>query len=84
MRGYHETDKAKRDEPMPEYHGEVGTLYVEKHYQTTTYDDHYQIWFEDFTIIGLGPSVIEALQDAHKFAIDLQEQVEKAMIKETK
>lgn len=61
--------------PVRQIQGEAGILYVE-------YDQHvpeYYVWFEDFHIIGQGPSEIEALQDAERMTIKMTELVRSAM-----
>ena len=46
-----------------EYTGEAGTIYVEEPDDGSTRDD-YEVWFEDFCIIGTGKTESEALQSA--------------------
>lgn len=48
---------------MSEYRGKAGRIYVEQ--SETEVDSHrYEVWFEDFCILGMGNSELEALEDA--------------------
>jgi hypothetical protein len=60
-----------------EFKGKAGTIYVEK----AGYDDSepYEVWFEDFCIIGTGDSQIAALNDAARHLADMAEIVSDAL-----
>jgi hypothetical protein len=53
---------------MSKYKSDVGTIYVT---ETKGADDPWDVWFEDFHIIGQGKSEIEALQDAARYTAGL-------------
>lgn len=63
-----------------EYKGEVGTIYFQR--AKDVEGKEYEVWFEDFNIIGLGKTKMEALKDAAEFAVDLGKLVESAMAQE--
>jgi hypothetical protein len=62
---------------MSEHKGDAGTIYVTEAERS---DSHrYDVWYEDFHIIGQGGSEIEALQDAAVYAKQLLELVDSAL-----
>lgn len=48
-----------------QFNGEVGTISIAKK------DGQYEVWFEDFNIMGQGDSEVEALQEAALHAAQL-------------
>lgn len=58
-----------------EVEGKIGTLYIRRDKASR----EYEVWFEDFHIIGQGPSEIEALRDAKRMTMEMTELVESAM-----
>lgn len=60
-----------------EFKGKAGTIYVEK----GGHDDRepYEVWFEDFCIIGTGHSEIVALNDTLRHVADMAELVADAL-----
>lgn len=49
---------------MGEYKGDVGTIYTKQADDVDEDDKRWEAWFEDFHIIGLGHTELEALEDA--------------------
>lgn len=52
---------------------EIGTVYIKNAAGT------YEVWFENFCIIGLGATRTEALEDAETFVTGLSELVKTAL-----
>lgn len=62
---------------MSEFSGDAGTIYVT---EAEHVDNHrYDVWFEEFHIIGQGNSEIEALRDAAVYAKELLELITSAL-----
>lgn len=54
---------------MSEFKGKAGRIYVEK---ADNVDDHkWEVWFEDFCILGTGNTEIDALVDAKGHTADI-------------
>jgi hypothetical protein len=70
---------AVRKVEMSEFTGKAGTIYVEKSggSRTTSYD----VWFEDFYILGKGSPDVEALQDAKRHAQDIVRLIDNSIIR---
>lgn len=66
---------------MSEYKGKAGTIYVEQRPKQSEDDKPYEVWFEDFCIIGNGDSELEALEDAVQHALDIAELANDAITK---
>ena len=64
---------------MSEFTGKAGTIYIEKAY----YDDRkpYEVWLEDFCILGDGASEQEALQEAARHTADISDLIKEAIAK---
>lgn len=62
---------------MSEFTGQAGTIYVEKAGDKPT--DGYEVWFEDFCILGKGNSELEALENAGRQTIDILELIVRGM-----
>lgn len=62
---------------MSEFSGDAGTIYVEK--SGDKRGDGYEVWFEDFYILGKGGSEREALEDAALHAASIQLLITRAM-----
>ena len=63
---------------MSEYKNQAGTIYVE---QDNSNDKPFEVWFEDFCIIGTGNSEREALEDAERHLADINTLVKQALLK---
>lgn len=61
------------------YRGKAGTIYLERSEQAGS---QWDVWFEDFHIIGAGTSRIEALKDAIRFLGEVDELVKTAIATE--
>lgn len=59
-----------------EVRGKAGTIYIEPPDRS---ERQWRVWFEDFHIIGQGPSEIEALKDAERMTVEMAELVRSAM-----
>lgn len=66
---------------MKEFRGKAGVIYVEQRPKQSEDDKPYEVWFEDFCILGNGDSDIEALQDARQHAEDIVSLISDAIIK---
>lgn len=62
---------------MSEYTGECGTIYITETRRSETYA--YEVWFEDFHIIGQGHTELEALRDAALHAAQLSALIASAL-----
>lgn len=62
---------------MSEFSGKAGTVYIEK---VKASDREYEVWFEDFCILGTGNTEIEALQHAKRHAEDIVRLVGNAIV----
>lgn len=58
-----------------EFHGDVGGVYITRDSDI----DPFEVWFEDFYILGKGSSVPSALQDAALHAAQLSLLIATAM-----
>lgn len=56
---------------MGEFKGNVGTIYTNEANNLNADDRRWEAWFEDFHIIGLGHSELEALEDAARMVADM-------------
>lgn len=56
--------------------GKAGTIYIELPDRN---ERQWRVWFEDFHIIGQGPSEIEALKDAEQMTMEMTELVRSAI-----
>ena len=56
--------------------GKAGTIYIEP---PDPRDRQWRVWFEDFHVIGQGPSEIEALKDAERMTTEMTDLVRSAM-----
>lgn len=63
---------------MSEFSGEAGTIYVSKSKDSD--EKPWEVWFEDFCILGTGDSEIEALQDAKRQAESITQLVSNAIV----
>lgn len=61
---------------MSEFKGKAGTIYVEK---DDSNEKPYEVWFEDFCILGVGDSQQEALRDAVGHVRDIGTLVSEAL-----
>lgn len=52
-----------------EFKGDAGRIYVEK--ASGSDEKPYEVWFEDFHILGLGHTELEALEDAARMLADM-------------
>lgn len=56
---------------MGEYKGDVGTIYTNEAIDVDSNDKRWEAWFEDFHIIGLGHTELEALEDAARMTAEM-------------
>lgn len=63
---------------MSEFSGDAGTIYIEKSKDAD--DRKYEVWYEDFCILGIGNSEIEALRDAKRHAEHITQLVSSAIV----
>lgn len=58
---------------MGEYKGDVGTIYTSEASDSNLGegDKRWEAWFEDFHIIGLGHTELEALEDAARMTAEM-------------
>lgn len=63
---------------MTEYTGKAGHIYIEKSGERP--NDGYEVWFEDFCILGAGASELEALQNAIRHTLQIAKLVTEAAI----
>lgn len=63
---------------MAEYTGKAGHIYVEK--SGDGQNDGYEVWFEDFCILGEGSSALEALKNAVVQTVDIVKLITEAAI----
>lgn len=62
---------------MSEFEGEAGTIYVKK---SKDCDERpYEVWLEDFCILGTGDSILAALENAAKQTALIQELIASAV-----
>lgn len=61
---------------MSKFKGDVGTIYTQ---ETDDADKRWQVWFEDFNIIGLGNTELEALRDAERVTGEMNALVKQAI-----
>lgn len=61
---------------MSEFKGKAGTIYIEK---VKASDREYEVWLEDFCILGTGNTELEALQNAGQQAVNILEIIVRAM-----
>lgn len=57
---------------MGEYKGDVGTIYTSEADNLGDDDKRWEAWFEDFHIIGLGHTELDALEDAARMVADMK------------
>lgn len=63
---------------ISEFSGKAGNIYIE---EVDDDDDRpYQVWFEDFCIIGKGDTELEALNDAVAHVGDISRLVSEAIV----
>jgi hypothetical protein len=64
---------------MREFTGKAGNIYIQK--CRNPKDDHlYEVWFEDFCIMGNGDSELEALRDASRYTGDILALISEAIL----
>lgn len=63
---------------MASFRGEAGNLYTEPPDET---DDQWNVWFEDFVILGTGKTEMEALRDALQQTLAINQLVGSAINK---
>lgn len=67
---------------MSEFKGKAGTIYVQQTTDENSLNEKpFEVWFEDFYILGTGRSDIEALQDAKRHADDIVRLISDAVIR---
>lgn len=62
---------------MSKFKGDVGTIYTE---ETEDSDKRWQAWYEDFNIIGLGNTELEALRDAERVTGEMNQLCKNAIL----
>lgn len=60
---------------MSEFSGKAGTIYVEKSKYVADGESRWEVWFEDFCILGAGNTELEALLDAQRMTLEMGELV---------
>lgn len=65
---------------MKEFSGDAGTIYIEQRPKQSEDDKPYEVWFEDFCILGNGDSDIEALQNAKQHVEQMTRLVSDAIV----
>ncbi len=71
-------EKTIGEKSVAQFKGEGHTLYVIRENETL------EIWFEDFCILGSGPTVLEALKNADEFTDCLSALLRKSIEQEEK
>jgi hypothetical protein len=66
---------------ISEFSGEAGTVYIRQAGEGN--DRPYEVWFEDFCILGDGDSRLEALRDAQRHTRDILALIVEAEMKIT-
>lgn len=59
-----------------EFSSKAGTIYLEK---VKAGDREFEVWFEDFCILGTGNSEAEALRQAERHTADIGELIRQAL-----
>lgn len=62
---------------MSEFKGKAGVIYTE--YADTVDGFQWQVWFEDFCIIGTGNTELKALGDAERHVSDISALISEAI-----
>jgi hypothetical protein len=75
---YHTSEPAEAT-PISEYKGKAGTIYLQRSGSASENDPAYEVWFEDFCIIGAGETELGALKDAVMHVADIGNLVASAM-----
>jgi hypothetical protein len=70
---------------MSEFKGRAGTIYIEKSDVLSNVDlkpvrAEYEVWFEDFCILGTGDTEVKALDDAWRHTGDIMALIADARI----
>lgn len=64
---------------MSEFKGKAGTIYTEEHPDPAGNEqERWEVWFEDFCILGTDSSELEALEDARRYTIDITDLIMQA------
>lgn len=63
---------------MSEFKSDVGTIYTNR--SEVDDDKPWEAWYEDFNIIGIGKTEIEALRDAERMTLAMNALVKQAIV----
>lgn len=63
---------------MSEFKGDVGTIYTSR--SEVDDDNVWEAWYEDFNIIGMGKTEIDALYDAERMTLAMNALVKRAIV----
>jgi len=66
---------------MSEFKGKAGWIYIEKAHDVDEGDNQFEVWFEDFCILGLGKTELDALNDAWSHTGDIMVLISEARLK---
>lgn len=64
---------------MSEFKGEAGTIYIERSKDSD--EKPFEVWFEDFCILGCGDTDLEALYGAAQHVRDISALIGEAIVK---